>query len=636
MENNVKKFIIDCLLIISYYFLIFFFKDYKLLLLIYPLILFFIFFDKQEKIETKNRILIVLLVSFFFFVVIPFEIFLSNRGEFQVYGKDFAKYISLVYFNGLLIAAGLCFLFRKNNCFDKFLLFLFLSYIVNGILIPLNAGVLSGFIFQNQVKIFSPTIIMFIEDIVITILIVFIVNSLFLGKRKIIVWGLAFIIVIFCSINISLYIKNKDIRVHIPKISSSLPPAAKKIHTFAKEKRNVVVFMVDMMNGNYVEKCLENEPSFYDMFSGFTWYKDLLSVAGSTVSSLPSLLGGEQFSPIEMNKTDNTYKEDSQKAIGNFFIPFIKNGWKAVEVYGWGGVLLSRSHLKELNIDDSNYYLELCQDYIGYWLNKRKMSYPLTEGKKYLLSILPLYQLAPNVLKQYIYDKSNWLNPSIQIKQRQQHVLVGLAHLDLLSEISSVSSNENGTFLYVQNSLPHDPYGINSQGELITKPNEIGDNKLLAYYSAKKALLCIEKFIIWLKENDIYDNTMIIIVSDHGNFVQDNEVIDFYDDPRAKHELSRAHATLMVKDFNSAGRLNINNKAQLQNCDVYSIIQEKVFSNGTGFTDLLTNQKDRERLYSVCLDDKDYPNRKRMKYHSYRVVGSMFNKESWERLKEDN
>ena len=634
IEGNKYNIILNPLILIVYFITIFIFKNSKYLFFLFPIILLFVFSFGIQKITKKEKMISLVLISFFFLVVIPFKIFLSNKGEFQISGKELLAYLLPIFLISTVCVITISFLFKKTDILERLLLSFLLLWIVNGLLIPLNAGVMSGFTFQKQYKILTPTSFMLIKDIIIIISVTVITKYIFIKKRNWLIPGLIIINIIFCCMDVSLYYKSKNVKYDIFRISSSLPTEAYKIHTFSKEKKNVVFFMIDMMNGNYVERCLEEQPNLYEIFSGFTWYKDLLSIAGSTVSSLPALLGGgDMYSPLEMNKTNNTYQEDARKAVDSFFIPFVKSGWKTANVYEWGGLNLSKEHLWELGINDKNYYEEICFDYIGYWLKKNGKNYPLAEGKKYLLSVLPLYQLCPHILKKYIYDNGTWNNPSIPLREHQQHALAGLAHLDLLPYISSVSEEQGDTFLYVLNGLAHDSFGINKSGDFISL-SEMGDRNL-AYYSSKKALLCLSKFIVWLKEKGIYDNTMIIIVSDHGNFICDNDVCNFYgNDPVLMTELSRAHATLLVKNFNGKGHLNVNDIAQLQNSDVYELIQEKVFHNGNNFSKLLSENNDRVRTYSVCTDfTNDYASRKKMTYHSYKVVGSMFKKTSWEILK---
>jgi arylsulfatase A-like enzyme len=84
------------------------------------------------------------------------------------------------------------------------------------------------------------------------------------------------------------------------------------------------------------------------------------------------------------------------------------------------------------------------------------------------------------------------------------------------------------------------------------------------------------KWIDFLKENDKYDNTRIIIVSDHGvdlnSKFQDNIVL-------LNNKRVQAYAALLlVKDFNSHGFLSIDDMF-MTNADIPIIALEDIVKN---------------------------------------------------------
>jgi arylsulfatase A-like enzyme len=95
------------------------------------------------------------------------------------------------------------------------------------------------------------------------------------------------------------------------------------------------------------------------------------------------------------------------------------------------------------------------------------------------------------------------------------------------------------------------------------------------------------KFFDYLKANDVYDNTRIIIVSDHGYF----DLISTF--PNFKNPTIPAsfNPLLLVKDFNSQGEI-ITNNTFMTNADTLFLAKEGLdLSNVNPFTNKELEQK---------------------------------------------
>ena len=76
------------------------------------------------------------------------------------------------------------------------------------------------------------------------------------------------------------------------------------------------------------------------------------------------------------------------------------------------------------------------------------------------------------------------------------------------------------------------------------------DDTVFHYHGNMAALLRIGEFLDYLRENDIYDNTRIIIVSDHGTSLEQFPNLIIHDKDRT-YDMQYYNPLLMVKDFNS-------------------------------------------------------------------------------------
>ena len=101
------------------------------------------------------------------------------------------------------------------------------------------------------------------------------------------------------------------------------------------------------------------------------------------------------------------------------------------------------------------------------------------------------------------------------------------------------------------------------------------------YHSNMAAYIQIGKWLDYLRENGVYDNTRIIIVADHGKAVGSSGI---YESESFKHEEFSERLTaesyyplLMVKDFNSEG-FNISDEF-MTNADVPTLATQGLISN---------------------------------------------------------
>ena len=72
----------------------------------------------------------------------------------------------------------------------------------------------------------------------------------------------------------------------------------------SKDGKNVVVIMLDRAMGLYVPYMFNEKPELEEQFAGFTYYSNVISYGNSTNIAIPALLGGYEYTPVEMNKRD--------------------------------------------------------------------------------------------------------------------------------------------------------------------------------------------------------------------------------------------------------------------------------------------------------------------------------------------
>lgn len=137
------------------------------------------------------------------------------------------------------------------------------------------------------------------------------------------------------------------------------------------------------------------------------------------------------------------------------------------------------------------------------------------------------------------------------------------------------------------------------------------------YNTQAGVLRCYARFFDWLKENDLYDNTKIIIVSDHGAYI-DTGKLENGNTPFVKDVVT---ASLIVKDFNdrtpSRDGIHLNKDFTfMTNCDTPAIALKDIVDNPKNpFTGLPYNIQDKAEFVKISLPEAESTrNRNNTKY----------------------
>jgi hypothetical protein len=152
--------------------------------------------------------------------------------------------------------------------------------------------------------------------------------------------------------------------------------------------------------------------------------------------------------------------------------------------------------------------------------------------------------------------------------------------LDILPKITMINETGVGSYNALVNLLPHYPFFLQVHDYTLSGETfNIGDGPFADqgdYHVNIASLLMLGKWFDFLKENDVYDNSRIIIVSDHGrNYhegMPDNIILP------NKTELVNYRALLLVKDFYAKGNLAFDD-IFMTNADVPLIALEGIVEN---------------------------------------------------------
>ena len=495
------------------------------------------------------------------------------------------------------------------------------------IIIPLNLGTLQVNVFTEHNNLSAPILLFILEASFILALIYFSIK--FFTKVNYKKYLIVIVLINISVIGQSLYygVKTENFFTLDSRVYNENSDLKDSEITFSKTNKNVVVLMLDGFQGWYLNQVINEKSVLQDSLNGFIWYPNSISASNFTHSSMPSIMRGFDYSVKNLNKDKTRTIEEK---ITNTCELFVEEAHS--QNYNFISTVMHHSKI------DKNKYDAYLPSWDEEWdskLNLEKMEEIWYDRlwENALLYCSPLF------LKPKIYNNSNWISGYFineedtigkgqNVKAKNSSLMQRYNFLRVLPRISNTYGSK-GSFIYIHSMAPHIPLNT------ITD-NGILNDKVSAYENNKWVLLKIKEWTDWMKENDVYDNTKIILVSDHGvswNFYNGDKPKDVIitEDEKDKNKLEenefwRVNVLLMVKDYNKRNKLDKNWNI-MSNSDVHSFafnkeIDKNIDSNGARILPSVFL-----KWSGTILTDTTFNVVK-----SFDVKGSMFDLNNWKRV----
>ncbi|MBN2694530.1 YidC/Oxa1 family membrane protein insertase [bacterium] len=339
-----------------------------------------------------------------------------------------------------------------------------------------------------------------------------------------------------------------------------------KIYTLSKTKQNVLVIMLDKAVPSYFGDIINFESGVKERYDGFTWYPNTISVGRYTLLAVASLFGGYEYTPMEINKRENKpLVESHNEALLVLPLIFKEKGYESTFTDASLAGYNSRpdnSIFKEYGIRADNVMGKYSRKLMAQYYKSKE----IFNTKKDMIKFA-LFRTAPVIVREDLYDKGRWFKANYNSKTALgKEFIHGYSQLEYLSELFNYDSDKN-QYIAIVNETPHYPAILFPPTYRPTLDKKSQDEKLynqellkyaeIEHYSVNAAsIMRVGEFLDKLKENGVYDNTKIIIVSDHGSPVKTR----FFSGKRKAKSYSKYNPLLLVKDFNSRGELKISNE----------------------------------------------------------------------------
>lgn len=539
-----------------------------------------LFFKNEDKEkETDNPPVSPFVKGLFTACSIILTVFLGCIIPLSVIGASPVEFINKSYgpmglmLNTLAVFAGIFLLWmriffilsgeRGKKVFTCVMAAISVSAIINHYATGRNLGNMTPYlIYDNQPA--YPLWIMIVGIVVLTLCFVFV--SLMMKKREktlkqLYQIGAAAMVVIAAFSAFSTYSSFTESN------KGGNGSADDKIFTLSKNGRNVIVFMVDRAISGFIPFHIKEKPELVNMYDGFTFYSNTVAFGSATNYSTPSLFGGYEYTPEEINKRkDQTLLQKHNEALTVMPKLFLDNNYSVtVSDPPWAGL----QWIPDLSIYDKypgirSFITE------GVYSGDMAAVYGVQYEKKQKHNFIyySIMRGAPAAVRNLIYDKGEYLAIPVEMNISQEFINAYSA-LTKLPDLTEIKDDSSDNFLMMQNSTPHAMVMLHKPDYTPGTPNRVPEEILSGmeengltirldtaeqkslYDTNMAAILRIGEWLDFLKKQGVYDNTRIIICSDHGwgcgQF--DNLLID----PHNNREVSNFAALLMVKDFGDKG-----------------------------------------------------------------------------------
>ena len=345
----------------------------------------------------------------------------------------------------------------------------------------------------------------------------------------------------------------------------------KPCYHFTRDGKNVVVLFLDKAVSSMMPYVLDSYKDFEKDFEGFTYYPNTLSFSSNTDIGAPAMMAGYEYTPEEINKRENEFLPEKHNE-ASLVMPklFYDAGFDVTVTdpplpnYTWKGDLSAFESLPDINVCEFIGNLgELFKKDKQFDCKSHSDTIVYNEIKNFAI----LQILIPS-LRQTFYSNVKSSTYSDQLYERGlKEYYSNYSCLHFMNKLTDFTGKKN-QFMFITNELTHDPLMFNND---FTEPLDRNDtfwnqtfsediNQVIQISTMVAVLKKVGEWIHYLKENEVFDNTRIIIVSDHGaylkskNFdkIQLEDIMSF----KVSSMASMYNPLFMVKDFNQRSAFN--------------------------------------------------------------------------------
>ena len=258
---------------------------------------------------------------------------------------------------------------------------------------------------------------------------------------------------------------------------------------------NAIIIILDRLDQDLVAELAADDPHFFDPLDGFTEFDDYISYYGSTFPSVPAFLTGDKY------MYDMPISDYFDYAWANSrFLNTLKERGVDIRLYIDRGSVYS--NISQLSGIVSNTFV----GDVG--INKRIA----------LVKLLKLagYRYAPMPMKQFFWFAPNEFIDTLELTDQTSPYLIDdfKYYANLVKDGLSVSQSDQKAFIYIHLQGPHPPFHMDENIQYVDQSTSLAQ--------AKGSFKIVYEYLRQLKALGKFDDSTIVIMGDHGNYLGDN------------------------------------------------------------------------------------------------------------------
>ena len=513
---------------------------------------------KTYESDGKLFLVVSLFLSLFTGLMIPLSVVKASPAEFAI-----GQYLPLeLVFSSFAVMTGFFAVWgnvyyrlgtqKTKKLFLTVFIVLSIVFVVDFFFFGTDMGTIStSFVFDNGLS-FS------IKQQVINLIVLFAVSLplvLIVGKKP--VYGRFFYLILTVAVLGYAVVSSMTMDVPAPQKEEEIKP----VFNMNKNGKNVVVLMLDRAISGYIPFIMNEKPELAEAYSDFIYYPNTLSFGTHTNLGAPALFGGYEYTPLEMDRRDSEKLVDKHdEALLVLPVLFRDNGYEVTVCDpSWAGyhfipdlsIYSEYPGIKAYNLSGKYSYIFGNIEETRTQQRRSIVFYSFMKG-------LPL------AAQSFLYDDGDyWASSSLAYTA---DFIKAASSLKILDQLTSITDSSNNTLLLMTNDTTHSPLNLTYPDyKLNVDVNDTTRNPDYLYDAAGNvldltredwyttydvnmyALIQIANWMNYLKENGVYDNTRIIIVSDHGEWLAQFDYMVHSDGL----DVQALNPVLMFKDFDS-------------------------------------------------------------------------------------
>lgn len=586
------------------------------------------------------------------FVVNPISIFFSSPSDLGGDASLIVDYGLRTALPLLILLAGLFAIKKIRNGLSLFVLLAALLSLFYSFVYVRDYGILRNMRFVNQSLLINQSLMVYLIDFFVIGTVLFLTFRF--SKKSQYVFTF-FSTVMFCIVlfNTSLYAynqgryNNKGTEETAPDKQSPLlaDHELSELETqlaLSPDHKNIVVIVLDAFPTHEFDNYLAENPDYNGMLDGFTWYRNAVSGGNFTMSGSVGLVGGHTNTVRKINETadvplekvfQRTWKNHSDfftnrgYAVSYFSPPWVDQGYFKKDINNnlMRSDIMQRFWRSSPSADISEWGVRAFNG--DYGAAGDNSNYNLA-----ILARLSLFKAMPYFLKRPLYlDIQEWLfDTTIDYRSYMQKFVGTESLFHSLNQLTNDSAQEPRLH-FIWSNIMIRPFHINKEANG-PSVEEIKSGEWMrmaeeqqAKYSVKYIMKQMERYFNRLKELDLYDNTAIIFINDHGNGFERVEGWNPF----------AIYALLMVKDFDQKGTLTIDETTLMSNVDLFAITSRMATGKSADIIPDPTLYPQQREVEYWATKHGNWDTLLNSRYDvdfAVKISGNVYKKEDWKRI----